>query len=226
MKLHHFLLLVLFTNCSSNAQIATKSYDTLLAEINTQREVYAKAYSKGDSFQRDSIVTEARSYLIENLSDEIFPQWYGTQWYFNGTTQTPKKGKIACGYFVTTTLRDLGYKIPRIKWAQMASEPVIKKLTANTVHRFSNKSVQVVKSKLTALGDGVYLVGLDSHVGYIVVSKGKMRFVHANYYQSDIGVMSEKLETENPFNDSSYRVIGKLFSDEMVVSWLKGLEYS
>jgi hypothetical protein len=226
MKLHHFVLLVLFANCSSNAQVSIKSYDTVLAEVKSQREVYSKAYREADSSEKDSIVKEASSYLIKSLTEEIFPQWYGTEWDFNGTTQTPKKGKIACGYFVTTTLRDLGYKIPRIKWAQMASEPVIKKLTSSVVYRFSNKSVKTVKSKLLALGDGIYLVGLDSHVGYIVVNKDRIRFVHANYYQSDIGVMSEKLETENPFRDSNYRVIGKLFSNEMVVNWLVGKEYS
>ena len=49
--------------------------------------------------------------------------------------------------------------------------------------------------------------------------------MHANYYQADIGVMSESIFSENPLSDSAYRVVGKLFSDEMISNWILKIPY-
>src|SRR6188474_3208784 len=51
--------------------------------------------------------------LLNNIRDSLFTCWLGTPWDFYGTTQTPGKGKIACGYFVTTLLRDMGASVNR-----------------------------------------------------------------------------------------------------------------
>lgn len=67
----------------------------------------------------------------------------------------------------------------------------------------------------------MYLVGLDSHTGFISVTDNTIRFIHADYYEPHIGVVSEKIDSESPINDSKYRVIGKLMPDEMVVAWIK-----
>ena len=32
----------------------------------------------------------------------IHDEWMGTPWDFSGTSQVPRKGSIACGYFVST----------------------------------------------------------------------------------------------------------------------------
>jgi len=166
-------------------------------------------------------VKQAKTYLFKTMKNDIFPPWYGTKWDFNGTARTSQKGKIACGYFVTNTLTDIGFNIPRIKWAQSASEVFITKLALKKdVARFSNKPLDKVISYFKKKGNGLYLVGLDSHTGFVTVQDSKIIFVHANYYQREIGVMAEDITTKNPFGDSKYRVIGKLFSDEMVVNWL------
>jgi hypothetical protein len=44
------------------------------------------------------------TFIHHSLSKTIFPHWYGTVWDYNGYTNTPKNGVIACGYFVSTTL--------------------------------------------------------------------------------------------------------------------------
>ena len=67
-------------------------------------------------------------HLVEMLTDSIFPFWIGTKWGFYGTTQVPGKGKIACGYFVSTTLEHAGFDIERIKLAQQASSVIISTL--------------------------------------------------------------------------------------------------
>src|ERR1700741_5295000 len=60
--------------------------------------------------------------LVLFLRDSLLPCWYGTPWGFYGTTEEPGQGTIACGYFVTTVLRDAGCSLQRIKLAQYPSE--------------------------------------------------------------------------------------------------------
>jgi hypothetical protein len=74
--------------------------------------------------QRNYDLLEKR--FVSIIVDSVFPYWHGTQRDFNGTTQTPRKGSIACGYFVSTVLRDAGIQLNRIKLGQSASQVFIK----------------------------------------------------------------------------------------------------
>lgn len=240
MKYPFFVLSLLFllfscTSKSKEQQISLwkesieeeiKSYPELKKETLERRAIFFKEYSgsKNNKIKQDSIIAEAQNYLL-TISDDFFRSWYNTPWTFHGHSQTPGEGSIACGYFVTTTLRDMGFNIPRIKWAQQASEYMIKKVTTD-IKRFQQKPMKDVLDYIEAKGEGLYIVGLDSHVGYIYYLNGKMSFVHANYYRPQIGVMSEPLIGRNPLNDSKYRVIGKIFDREMVQSWIQNTPYS
>jgi len=220
---HTLLVLLLFFACSIHAQ--QKDYTTTLQEIEMVREKVRTSYNVANTSEKDSIIVETRAYIFKILVKDIFPLWYGTPWDFNGHTKTPGKGKIACGYFVTTTLQDIGFNIPRYKWAQSASEVFIKKLAKQQVKRFTNKPLRTIEDFLLDSGDGLYLVGLDDHTGFISVDNNKIRFIHASYYQPEIGVMAEALDSENPLKYSKYRIIGKLLSDTMVHNWIKGIRY-
>ncbi len=217
------LTLLAITSCQSQPE--RKDYPAFLKGVLAQRNEYKLAYDKAVGPAKDSILNEARTYLVNTISDEVFPYWYGTPWDFNGTTRTPQKGKIACGYFVTTVLEDVGFKIPRTGWAQSASEVFIKKLAPDNIKRFSNRPLVEVEKYLLTSGDGLYVVGLDIHVGFIVVKDQSISFVHSNYYQPEIGVMKQDIDDKSPFKDSKYRIIGKLMSDEMVVNWINQTAY-
>ncbi|MCB0763715.1 MAG: hypothetical protein KDB84_03350, partial [Flavobacteriales bacterium] len=110
---------------------------------------------------------------------------------------------------------------PRIKWSQEAAEPITLKLSS-TIKRFRDRPVSEVDTYIRSQGDGLYKVGLDSHVGFIVMRNGVVRFVHSNYYQRTIGVMSEPMEGNNPLADSRYRIVGTLLGDAMVEAWITG----
>ncbi|MBW1297008.1 hypothetical protein [Aquimarina litoralis] len=218
-----FIIIIL---CSIQCFAQQQTYDELLQDIERTRKSKQIAYTNAVSAEeKNTIITESRVYIYNTLTDKIFPFWYGTQWDFNGHTKTPKKGKIACGYFITTTLEDMGFNIPRYKWAQSASEIFIKKLAGNAIKRFTNASVKDVEEYLLPKGNGLYLVGLDDHTGYILVKDQEVRFIHSSYYQPEIGVMSEALNTENPLKYSKYRIIGKLLSDTMIINWITNLRY-
>jgi len=98
-------------------------------------------------------------------------------------------------------------------------------LASKNIKRFSNRPIAEVEKYLKKKGDGLYLVGLDNHIGFIIVKNNTMKFVHSNYYHPEIGVMSEAINSENPLKHSKYIVIGKLLADEMIVNWINNITY-
>jgi hypothetical protein len=161
--------------------------------------------------------------FITLLADSIIPFWYGTTWDFNGTTETPGTGKIACGYFVTTTLRDMGYKLNRYRVAQMASTGIIQTLVQKKyVANYSHLDFGTFIKKLTLQGRGVYVIGLDNHVGYLYNDGTVLYFIHATFVGKSC-VMKEVAGESPVLAASKYRVTGKICDDERFLKkWLEG----
>lgn len=199
--------------------VLNETYPELIAQVKKKQTEIKAAYIKADSTERDSIIIVAQEYLLKTITTDFFNHWYGTEWDFNGTTRTPREGKIACGYFITTVLSDAGFKIPHVYWAQQASEYYIKRMTSD-IKRYSNVSIEKVMTYFQGREDGLYVVGLDSHVGFVYKRGKKLQFVHASYYNPKEGVKSENLDSKNPLSESEYRVIGRILDKEMVRKWI------
>jgi hypothetical protein len=210
-----FLLLTLPTTSGA------AGYTVLKQRIEQRRLAFATTFAATDSAGRAAVIDSARTYLFDRITLDLLPAWYGTPWDFNGTTRTPGTGTIACGYFVNTVLQDAGFRLPRIKWSQMAAEPITVK-TCHRIKRFRDRPLEEVITYIKQQGDGLYKVGLDNHVGFIVARQGVVRFVHSNYYQREVGVMSEPLDGPNPLAHSRYRIVGSLLGDAMMVAWITG----
>ena len=216
-------LFLFFTSFHCYSQEITK-YEELKKQITEKQQFFSTIYTSSDTVKQKDLLVQAQAYLTTAISDSLFSYWYGTPWGFYGTTKIPKQGTIACGYFVTTILSDAGFQIPRIKWAQSASEPVILKIASN-IQRFRNQPISKLTDYLNKQGDGLYIVGLDCHVGFISKSGNEIRFINSSYYRPDIGVMSEPIEGNNPLYDSKYRIVGKLLDTEMILNWINGVNY-
>jgi hypothetical protein len=68
-------------------------------------------------------------------------------------------------------------------------------------------------------GPGIYVLGLDSHVGFLVHHKhGNIEMCHASGVSRHGRVVCEQ---PLPAMHSEYRVIGKLFDDAMIEAWLQ-----
>lgn len=227
------LLCLFFAQCEprevrgTNYKIRSKekeTYEELKARVCMVQDSLSKAYQYANKKQKDSLLEVARQFVFETITKDFFPQWLGTPWDFNGCARSPGKGKIACGQFVNAVLSDAGFDIPRNHWAQLASEPVIKILSSD-LKRFSNKPIKNVVTYIKGREDGLYIVGLDMHVGYIYKSGKTMKFVHSSYYDPEKGVVAEELDSENPLKDSKYRVVGKILDDEMMKKWIMKQKY-
>lgn len=196
-------------------------------ELEIFRQQQLKRYETASTQSKKLILSNVKKRLESDLITNFFPAWYGTPWDFNGTSQTPGKGKIACGYFVSTNLVHIGFKAPRIRLAQQPSQKIIRTFMDRSHMDISSKrSLPNIKKKLMLSGDGIYITGLDTHVGFIVVSNETITFIHSTYYRPNKQVVAELYDSKNPFSDSKYRVIGKLFHDDMLIHWLYQKHYT
>jgi hypothetical protein len=159
---------------------------------------------------RDSIIG---SNFTKCVVEKILPAWVGTAWDFYGTTETPLQGSIACGYFVTTVLRDADFPIQRIKLAQAASETMIKQLVSEKhIGRFSNLTLTNFLGHITNAGYGLFIVGLDNHTGFIYNDGTNIYFIHSTFVGTK-NVQWELAETSIVLQASKYKVIGKISAD-------------
>ena len=210
----------------AQSKVATKraqEYAQVLRDIEQQKARLGSAFqaAKGKDRKR-AVVNKSRQLLESIIMQKLFGYWYGTQWDYNGTTEIPRQGKIACGYFVTTVLQHSGFKLNRYRLAQLPSESMITQLIeAKHVRRYRAVSLQQFLHHVRSWGEGVYLVGLDKHTGFLVNRKNQISFIHSSYFPP-FTVVREVAEQSYILRSSKYRVLGKLFEANNVQHWLTG----
>lgn len=201
----------------------THNYKDALAKLETERLRLASRFQHASSTEQTALIAEARTIVTQSIYDDLFGAWYGTPWDFNGTTETPQQGKIACGYFVSTILRDAGWRIERVRLAQQASENIILSLTTDPfVKRFRRVAIADFVNAVKQWGPGIYIVGLDVHVGFIVNKDDEVYFVHSSYVDP-YTVIKEKALESRILSGSNYRVLGNVLADQLfITNWLTG----
>ncbi|HJP63143.1 MAG TPA: hypothetical protein VJ844_06850 [Mucilaginibacter sp.] len=154
---------------------------------------------------------DIRNYLFKLIDEDIYNYWAGTPWDFYGTTQQPKTGSIACGYFVTNTLTDLGFKIDRIGLAEIRSGDMIKKLCVKIKSFNSLNKLNSYLAKQPV--NSVFIIGLDFHTGYVVKTATDCYFFHSNYIKKE-GVVKEKINESQALSTNKFFMIGSLTANE------------
>ena len=208
------------TNAPENRP--AESYDSKIKAVAAERLILAGEYKKAPSeTARKEVLERARKSFVRSIDEDIFPYWYGTDWDFYGTTETPGSGKIACGYFVSTVLRDAGVRVNRVTMAQQASENIIKSLTTEPfIRRYRNVSLEKFTSEIERLGAGLYVVGLDFHVGFLYHDGEEVFFVHSSYVEPS-ETIKEKAAASPVLEATKYRVVGKISDDDaLILKWL------
>ena len=203
------------------AEVTVVPYTDLLARLGTERTTLAAEWRKArDAKARAAVVARAREAAFRAIVNDLFPPWFGTTWDFNGTSQTPGEGTIACGYFVSTVLRDAGFKVERIRLAQQASEKIVLSLVPDAaITRYRNRTPEDVIEAIRAGDDGLYAVGFDYHVGFVVKEGETLRFCHSSWLGPN-AVTCEDPATSGAWY-STYYVVGRLLEDPMLIAWLE-----
>lgn len=179
---------------------------------------FLKSVEKNIAELKNKPELEKANFLYQLISEEIYDYWKGTPWDFNGTTRQPQKGEIACGYFITNTLTDLGFKIERVKLAQAVSSKMISELCID-IKRFSTVD-QLEEYLNTQPNNSVFIIGLDFHTGYILKDSTGNFFLHSSYIHRQ-GVIKEKIRKSVDLNSSKSFMIGNLnYNKSLMQKWI------
>jgi hypothetical protein len=189
------------------------NYQNMPSTINDKVDYteFKKSVNADKSLLINHPTKDIRNYLFKLIDEDIYNYWAGTPWDFYGKTQQPKTGSIACGYFVTTTLTDLGFKIDRVGLAECRSGDMIKKLCVG-IHSFN--SLTKLDSYLAKQPvNSVFIIGLDFHTGYVIKNATGCYFFHS-YYLKNIGVVREKIDESQALSTNKFFMIGSLTANE------------
>ena len=195
-----------------------KKYLSLLEDILKKQSKYQEEYTLSEN--KKKTVKEIKEYLEETITNKIFHFWNDTTWSFNGSTKMPKIGSIACGVLVSTVLEDAGFLLNRMDLSRQPAENIIKNLISEKhIKRFENEDFTSFLNEIKMYDDGLYIVGLDFHVGFMVIRNGNASIFHSSVV--DGKVLEENAENSPLLEMSEYRVLGKLFEDDLIKKWLK-----
>lgn len=198
-------------------------YRVLCGEVERWRTELAARHRKARTEkERAAIELEARNFLETSLP-AMMRCWLGTPWDFNGTSATPGGGKIACGYFVATILKDAGFRVDRYRLAQQASENIMKSfIEGKSCRRTVGQPYNAFSSTVRSGETGISIVGLDSHVAFLVNGSDGFHMIHSSGAQPWC-VVDEPSSRAEVLKRSNYRVVGHLTSDRNVLRrWLAG----
>jgi hypothetical protein len=176
--------------------------------------------------ERDAVLDDARI-VLESALPGMMRCWLGTPWDFHGTAENPGGGKIACGYFVSTILRDAGFQVHRYHLAQQPSGNILRTfLPRDSCKLTTGQDYETFANTLEAAEPGIYIVGLDTHVGFIVVRDGELRFIHSSGSRP-WAVVEESRTNAHVLRQSNWRMLGHLTTDrDALRKWLAGTSFA
>lgn len=200
-----------------------ESYATLASDLARWRsELSTRHAAARDDGQREAVEKDARV-VLEAALPAMMHCWLGTPWDFNGTADKPGAGQIACGYFVATVLKDAGFRVDRFKLAQQPSENILRTfLPKSSCSLDVGKDYPLFAADLETREPGIYIIGLDTHVAFVVVVDGEgFRFIHSSGSRPWC-VVDETRDEAEVLKRSNWRMLGHLTADRTVLRrWLK-----
>ncbi|MFC5050371.1 hypothetical protein ACFPK9_07085 [Rubritalea spongiae] len=201
-------------------------YELLTEDLKIRKLRLKERYLAADTIeQKDKILSESRA-LLESVLPEMMRCWLGTPWDFNGYCEKPGSGKIACGYFVSTVMRDAGFKLNRIKLAQQPSQTILNAFVPRgEMNIRTGMHFDTFWDMLADMDQGIYIIGLDKHVGFMVHDGTQLRSIHSSG-SIPWCVVDESRENADSIKRSHYRVVGNLTAqDSTILGWLLDKEF-
>lgn len=192
------------------------------------RETLAAALiAAADEPERQTVRERARQHLLERFDREIVPAWLGTPWG-QGPAATARRPhqpgrSVGCSAFVIAALEDAGLIFAHRERFIQARALRIQRALSPQVHRFVDVPADRLAAAIAALGDGLYLIGLSKHIGFVRVRGGAVELIHAGRTGA-AAVQREPLDLAPPViasRPSGYFVTAVL-TDDVIDRWLLG----
>jgi hypothetical protein len=211
------------------------TFDAAVASIAARRTTLARAYAAApDDRARAAVRADARAFLIEAITSDLFPLWLGMPWGLgsNSTATRPHEPgmKVGCSYFVTAILGNAGFRLSnRYTFARAPALDIQRSLARDKsdIHRYLSIPADDLESRIAALGDGLWLIGLNNHIAWVVVHDGAVRLVHASGVDR---VVIDEPFAPSPVIDFSRRagyfvspvIVASPTNDALIDAWLRG----
>jgi hypothetical protein len=206
-------------------------YRQFLAQVAArQRDLGARYTAARGGRARAAIRDEARRFVVDTLVAQIFPAWIGmpSAGGPQATASLPHQPGmyISCSYFLTAALQNAGLVLEsRARFAQAPAAWIQRALLppGGQIHRYGRLGPADLERRLVELGDGLYVVGLNIHVGFIVVKEGRAWFVHSSYTPPGT-VVNEPVASSMAIalSQSKGYWVSPLFRDDRIVElWLR-----
>lgn len=188
---------------AARVRAAVATWDESVDAIAAERTRLAAAWRAATTpAERSAVRDEASIFLANAMIDRLLPPWHGMPWGMGKSstaTRPHQEGKsISCSYFVGAVLQGAGFQLrDRFRLGQAAALNIQKSLVggAGKVHRFLSIPPESLRARLAPLDDGLYIIGLDIHVGLVVIRGDDVRFVHASY-------TGDQVVTDEPLADA------------------------
>ena len=231
----HVALLLLLAACAAPAVAGAAPHDAVdyerqLARFAAERARLAVAY-RAPGADKGAIRAAARRAVLGFIDDVVFTAWAGTPWGLgphSTATRPHQPGKVVgCSYFVTSVLQNAGLELSnRYHFAQAPALHIQRSLApdASDMLRVASVPAAVLRRRIAARGDGLFVIGLHNHVGFVRVRDGEVRVVHASYTDAQV-VVDEPLLTAKVIHASRRAgyFVSRLFHDDRLVDhWLRG----
>ena len=213
------VLCALCALCAGSGTAGADTYGQLVQQGEARRARLSARWARGGE---PATLVGPTAQAIQAQVRRVAGRWIGTRWGLGAPqTRTPGEGKINCGTFVGTVLRDAGFVVDVDHLQRQPSQLIIASFVgADRVRKWSNASMERFLADLRRMGPGLYIIGLDFHVGFLLQSEDEVRFVHASYLTKT--VVDEPAAAARPIADSKYRVVGKLLDRGNLRDWLEG----
>ncbi len=202
------------------------AYNQIKNTVKTKKQEFSLAYANANDSTKEIIIKQAKNYIYETLLNKIIPHWYGMPWNMSGYSAIPQEGTVGCSYFVSNTLLHAGFNLNRYRIAQADATTIARSIqTDNNLIELYNKTPDdLIKYVKNNLKEGLYIVGLECHVGYILYRKNEVFFIHSNYF-FPVEIVIEKA-IDSPALVSSIYVIGKITTNKQtIIKWLTNSKF-
>jgi hypothetical protein len=215
------LLIVAAPETAAGRTDRSSRYDGIREQIERDRhdlrQRWASISRSRETRRRRHAALEQR--LLGRI-DQLFKVWLGSRWGLGMPQSTrPKQGKTNCGLFVAVILRDAGFNLPIWKFNRQAAYHGIKSLAPRRSIRYFYKApMKKFLAGVRQMGPGLYLIGLDFHIGFLRQDERGLRFIHASYVTKT--VVDEPAAKAVPIVTSRYRMVGKILQPGMLRAWL------
>ena len=230
MNRHNLLIvcsLIIFTSFANKDsiaeyQISTKS--TLNSYTANNQKIKDDRLKLNTLYKEQKITIDSVSkYFETQLINTVIPAWYGTKWDYEGYSNTPQEGEIACGYFVSTTLKHIGVNLNRYKLAQQYSLKAVQTLAhSDSIYKFNHNTSNSITelNSFKKLQDGLYVVGLSNHIGYLLIRNNTPFFIHSTFLEPT-AVCIEYAKESAAFEMSSIYYITSISKNkDLMLKWL------